>query len=134
MRYMLDTNICIYAILGGSHYLDQRLDACDAGDLAISAVTLGELEVGFAASADPGLARDDAAGVLSQIAVVPFDAAAARAFGRIQVLAPARRGAYDRQIAAHAVSLGMTLVTNNERDFHGVPELVVENWTRPPGP
>ena len=132
MRYMLDTNICIYAILGGSRYLDQRLDECNAGDLAISAVTLGELEVGFARSDDPVVARNDALEVLSSIAVMPFDAAAARAFGRIQAAAPSRRGAYDRQIAAHAVSLGVTLVTNNEKDFHGIPEVVVENWTRPP--
>ena len=72
--------------------------------------------------------------MLSSIAVMPFDAAAARAVGRIQAVAPARRGAYDRQIAAHAISLGVTLVTNNERDFHGIPEVVVENWTRPPSP
>ena len=133
MRYMLDTNICIYAILGGSQHLDRRLDECNAGDLVISAVTLGELEVGIARSANAGLARKDAAAVLSPIAVVPFDAAAARAFGRIQAVAPSRRGAYDRQIAAHAISLGVTLVTNNERDFRGIPEVVVENWTRPPG-
>lgn len=132
MRYMLDTNICIYAILGGSQHLDRRLDECNAGDLVISAVTLGELEVGFATSADPDLARNDAATVLSPIEVMPFDAAVARAFGRIQAVAPSRRGAYDRQIAAHAISLGVTLVTNNEKDFHGIPEVVVENWTRPP--
>ena len=66
---------------------------------------------------------------------MPFDAAAARAFGRIQAVAPSGRGgAYDRQIAAHAVSLGVTLVTNNEQDFHGIPDVVVENWTRPPSP
>ena len=135
MRYMLDTNICIYAILGGGGYLDQRLDACNAGDLVISSVTLGELEVGIAGSADPDLARTDASGVLSSIAVMPFDAAAARAFGRIQAVAPSGGGgAYDRQIAAHAVSLGVTLVTNNEQDFHGIPDVVVENWTRPPSP
>ena len=131
---LVDVNICIYAILGSSDYLDRRLGECNAGDLAISAVTLGELEVGFAGSADSGLARSDAAGLLSHIAIVPFDAAAARAFGRTQVAAPARRGAYDRQTAAHAVSLGVTLVTNNERDFQGIPELVSENWTRPPAP
>lgn len=134
MRYMLDTNICIYAILGGNEHLDRRLDECNAGDLVISAVTLGELEVGFAKSADPNLARSDASVVLSSIAVLPFDAAAARAFGRIQAVAPSRRGAYDRQIAGHAISLGATLVTNNEKDFHGIPDVVVENWTRPPGP
>ena len=132
MKYMLDTNICIYAILGGSELLDRRLDECETGDLVMSAITLGELEAGFAGSRDPDPARSDAAAVLRAIAVMPFDAAAAREFGRIQAAAPARRGAYDRQIAAHAISLGVALVTNNENDFQGIPDVVVENWTRPP--
>ena len=134
MKYMLDTNICIYAILGGSEHLDRRLDRCESGDLVMSAVTLGELEVGFAKSGSPDLARSDAAAVLSAVGVMPFDEDAARAFGRIQAAAPGRRGAYDRQIAAHAISLGVALVTNNEKDFDGIPEVVVENWTLPPAP
>ena len=132
MRYMLDTNICIYAILGGSEHLDRRLDQCDTGDLVMSAITLGELEVGFAKSGSSDLARSDAAAVLSAVGVMPFDEEAARAFGRIQAAAPSRRGAYDRQIAAHAIALGVALVTNNEKDFDDIPEVVVENWTRPP--
>ena len=46
MKYMLDTNICMYAILGGDAHLDGRLDDCQTGDLVLSAVTLGELEAG----------------------------------------------------------------------------------------
>ena len=134
MKYMLDTNICIYAILGGGGYLDRRLDRCETGDLVMSAVTLGELEVGFAKSSSPDQARRDAAAVLSAVGVMPFDEDAARAFGRVQAAAPSRRGAYDRQIAAHAISLGVVLVTNNEKDFDGIPEVVVENWTLAPGP
>ena len=134
MKYMLDTNICIYAILGGSGYLDRRLDRCKTGDLIMSAVTLGELEVGFAKSSNPDQARRDAAAVLSAVGVMPFDEDAARAFGRVQTAAPSRRGAYDRQIAAHAISLGVVLVTNNEKDFDGIPGVVVENWTLPPTP
>ncbi len=134
MKYMLDTNICIYAILGGNEHLDRRLDECESGDLAMSAITLGELEVGFARSGNPDSARSDIAAVLSAVTVMPFDEAAARAFGRIQAAAPGRRGAYDRQIAAHAVSLGVALVTNNEKDFSRIPEIVVENWTLPPVP
>ena len=132
MRYMLDTNICIYAILGGCDHLDWRLDQCETGDLVMSAVTLGELEVGFAKSGSPDSARSDAAAVLSAISVMPFDEDAARAFGRIQAAAPSRRGAYDRQIAAHAISLGLALVTNNEKDFGSIPGVVVENWILPP--
>ena len=113
-------------------HLDRRLDACETGDLVISAVTLGELEVGFARSDDAGSARRDAAAVLAAVTVMPFDEAAARAFGRIQATACPRRGAYDRQTAAHAISLGVALVTNNEKDFNGIPDVVVENWILPP--
>ena len=83
MRYMLDTSICIHAILGGSEHLDRRLDRCETGDLVMSAVTLGELEVGFAKSGTPDLARSDAAAILSEVGVMPFDEDAARTFGRI---------------------------------------------------
>ena len=131
MKYMLDTNICIYAILGGNAHLDRRLGQCETGDLVMSAVTLGELEVGFAKGADPARARRDAAFVLSAVPAVSFDEAAARAFGRIQAAAPSRRGAYDRQIAAHAISLGLVLVTDNEKDFDGIPGVAVENWSLP---
>ncbi len=132
MKHMLDTNICIYAIMGGNEHLDGHLDACDTGDLVMSTVTLGELEVGFAKSGSPELARREAATLLSAVDVQPFDEAAAREFGRVQAAAPTRRGAYDRQIAAHAIALGVSLVTNNEKDFQGIPGLMVENWTTPP--
>ena len=128
---MLDTNICIYAILGGHDHLDERLGACATGDLVISAITLGELEAGFAASGEADAVRAEASGIFASVAVMPFDAQAARAFGRVQAASPRRRGAYDRQIAAHAIALDVTLVTNNERDFDGIPGLVVENWASP---
>lgn len=132
VKYMLDTNICIYAILGGNEHLDRRLDDCEVGDLVVSAITLGELEAGYAGSEDPDSVRREAASALADIEVMPFDDRAARMFGRIQAEAPARRGAYDRQIAAHAAALGLTLVTNNEKDLDGIPGVVVENWAKPP--
>ena len=128
---MLDTNICIYAIKGGNAHLDHRLDKCATGDLVMSAITLGELEAGFANSRAPDAARQQAAAVFQAVAVAPFDESAARAFGQIQSAAPVKRGAYDRQIAAHAISLGLPVVTNDERDFEGIPGLRVENWTAP---
>ena len=130
MRYMLDTNICIYAMQNKNKNLDRRLEECQTGDLLMSTITLAELETGFAKSADPAAARQAAEAELDAITVVPFDAAATRAFGRIQAVAPSKRGAYDRQIAAHAISLGVVLVTNDESDFVGVPGLTVENWTK----
>lgn len=132
MKYMLDTNICIYAINGGNAQLDQRLDECETGDLVMSAITLGELEAGFASTPSPDAARQQATAVFQAVAVAPFDEAAARAFGQVQSVAPPKRGAYDRQIAAHAISLGLPVVTNNEQDFEGIPNLRVENWSKPP--
>lgn len=128
---MLDTNICVYAIQGGNEHLDQRFGECEAGDLVMSAVTLGELETWFAKSGDQDGARRDAAPVLADVVVVPFDDAAARVFGRIQAAAPSRRNAYDRQIAAQAISLGLVVVTNNEKDFDEIPGIAIENWTMP---
>ena len=130
MRYMLDTNICIYAMLTENENLNRRLEKCQTGDLLMSAITLAELETGFAKSVDPTGARKAAEAVLDAITVVSFDAAAARSFGRIQAIAPSKRGAYDRQIAAHALSLDLVLVTNDEKDFAGIPGLTVENWTK----
>lgn len=132
MRYMLDTNICIYAMRTDNMNLNRRLGERQTGDLVMSTITLAELEAGFAKSVDPTGARQAAKAVLDAINVLPFDAAAARAFGRIQAVAPARRGAYDRQIAAHAISLDLILVTNDENDFAGIPGLKVENWTEAP--
>ena len=128
---MFDTNICVYAIQGGNEHLDQRFGECEAGDLVMSAVTLGELETWFAKSGDQDGARRDAAPVLADVVVVPFDDAAARVFGRIQAATPSRRNAYDRQIAAQAISLGLVVVTNNEKDFDGIPGIAIENWTMP---
>lgn len=131
LKYMLDTNICVYAIQGGNEHLDRRFGECEAGDLVMSAVTLGELETWFAKSGDQDGARRDAAPVFADVVVMPFDDAAARVFGRIQAAAPSRRNAYDRQIAAQAISLGLVVVTNNEKDFGAIPGIAIENWTMP---
>ena len=128
---MFDTNICVYAIQGGNEHLDQRFGECEAGDLVMSAVTLGELETWFAESGDQDGARRDAAPVLAGVVVMPFDDAAARVFGRIQAAAPSRRNAHYRQIAAQAISQGLVVVTNNEKDFGEIPGIAIENWTMP---
>ena len=86
---------------------------------------------GFAKNTAPDAARQQAAAVFQAVTVVSFVEAAARAFGQVQSEALARRGAYDRQIAAHAISLGLTVVTNNEQDFEGISSLDTENWTKP---
>lgn len=122
--FLLDTDICIYIVGAVSERLRTRLGEQDEGALAVSAITLAELEIGLRDRPDQ---RNRLEIFLAEVPVLPFDRSAAQTYGAI----PHRRGRHDRLIAAHALSLGLTLVTNNERDFADVPGLRVENWTLP---
>jgi tRNA(fMet)-specific endonuclease VapC len=123
LKYLLDTDCCIYLLAGGSEALNRRVAAQPEGSVGISAVTLAELAVKYRGelSAAPALAE-----LLESLPPQPFDDAAAWAYGRL----PFKRGSYDRLIAGHALALGVTLVTNNDRDFTGLPDLMVENWSQ----
>lgn len=121
--FLLDSDICIYALLGRSEALRQRLGERPEGTVAVSAVTLAEVGVGYGAEIDDA---DELKAFLAQVEILPFDEAAARAYA----ILPFRRGSFDRLIAAHAIATGRTLVTNNEADFSDVPQLKVENWTK----
>ena len=129
-KYMLDTNICIYLMKHQPALVRARFAECFVGDVVISAITLAELEYGVACSGD-AQARNQTQldKLLEDILVEPFDARAARAYGPLRLAHRARnKDALDKLIAAHAVSIGVTLVTNNEADFHGFPGLAIENW------
>ncbi|MCM2257124.1 MAG: type II toxin-antitoxin system VapC family toxin [Vicinamibacteria bacterium] len=132
MRYMLDTNICIYLINARPPKVLGRFRRHPVGDIGVSSVTVAELAYGVAKS---GSARNRAAleGFLLPLEIADFDDRAAWAFGLIRsALERAGKpiGPYDLQIAAHAVALGCTLVTNNVREFQRVPDLEIENWAR----
>jgi tRNA(fMet)-specific endonuclease VapC len=124
LKYLLDTDCGIYLLIGRLPALTARVAGQPAGSVGISAISLAEMAVkyGLAAYRAPELA-----GFLEEIALQPFDEAAAKAYGTL----PFRRGSFDRLIAGHALSLDVTLVTNNERDFKDVPRLRTENWTGP---
>ena len=129
-KYMLDTNICIYLMKHQPPAVQARFAECFVGDVVISAITLAELEYGVACSGN-ARAHNQALldSLLEDIPVEPFEARAARAYGPLRLGYRARnKDALDKLIAAHALSLGVTLVTNNEADFHGYAGLVVENW------
>lgn len=130
MRYLLDTNICIYLMQRQPASVAARFSELRTGDVGMSAVTLAELRFGVMASPADRRRRERAlTALLRAIPAVPFDGVAAAAYGRLRAMAPdRRRNALDRLIAAHAHALGATLVTNNERDFAGYEGLVVENW------
>jgi tRNA(fMet)-specific endonuclease VapC len=122
-RFLLDTNICIYVIRALGERLRNRLAEQDVGSLAISAVSLAELEVGLRPRPEQQRRFED---FVTELHILPFDGQAARAYGRL----PFQRDRYDHLIAAHALSLDLTLVTNNEADFTTIPGLRIENWTR----
>ena len=123
MRYLLDSNIVIAAILASGESLRARMAACDEDDLATSAVAYAEVAHGSLRGKPPPIEILDR--FLVDIPVLPFDRAAARAYAAL----PFIRGRYDRLIAAHALSLELTVVTNNMVHFAQVPGLAVENWT-----
>ncbi len=136
MRYMLDTNICIYIIKGNPPQVLDRLKALTQGSAVMSVVTYAELRGGLELQV-ANRAQDERAlaFLISRIPVLPFDESAAECFGVMRAAVRERkRDTMDRLIAAHAVSVGITLVTNNEADFQNYPGLVVENWVRPTSP
>ncbi|ABM38978.1 type II toxin-antitoxin system VapC family toxin [Polaromonas naphthalenivorans] len=132
MRYMLDTNICIYLTRHHPPQVLKRLEALAQGSAVMSVVTYAELRAGLEIqTANRQQDERVLALLISRIPVLPFTASDAESFGRLRAaVRDRRRDAMDRLIAAHAVSVGVTLVTNNEADFNGYPGLVVENWAR----
>jgi tRNA(fMet)-specific endonuclease VapC len=130
MRYLLDTNICIYLINKRPAKILERFHRVELGDIGVSSVTVAELAYGVAKS---GSDRNRAAleGFLLPLEIADFDQMAAWKFGEIRsALERAGRpiGPYDMQIAAHTLALGCTVVTNNMREFQRVPGLKTENW------
>lgn len=132
-KYMLDTNICIYLMKHQPPQVRARFAECFVGEVVISAITLAELQFGVVCSGE-SQARNRSAldGLLEDIAVAPFEALAAGAYGPLRAAHRERnKDALDKLIAAHAIALGVTLVTNNEADFLSYTGLVVENWVNP---
>lgn len=131
MRFMLDTNIIAYAKNNRPESVLRRFMRYAPEDMCISSITMAELEYGACNSARPEQNRLALLTFLARIAVVPFDAAAAREYGEIRADLTKRGcliGANDLLIAAHARALGLTLITNDTREFDRVEGLKVENW------
>jgi tRNA(fMet)-specific endonuclease VapC len=132
MKLMLDTDICIHIIRTKPESLLERIQRYRAGDIAISAVTAGGLWVGVEKSKDPARNSQALTAFLAPLIIADFDHEAARSYGRLRATLESHGtpiGSLDMMIAAHALSLGIALVTNNERDFRRVHGLEVVNWT-----
>jgi tRNA(fMet)-specific endonuclease VapC len=122
VKYLLDSNIIIAAIMADSTALHDRLAMCDEDDLVTSAIAYAEVAHGSLHGKPPPIEILDA--FLQDIPVLPFDEAAARAFATL----PFVRASYDRLIAAHALSAGLIVVSRNLRHFANVSGLDAENW------
>lgn len=131
MKYMLDTNICIYAIKKNPIQVLEKFSATNKSDMCISSITFAELEFGVCKSNDPAKNKLTLMLFLAGIKILPFDEAAAIEYADIRTALERRGtpiGANDLLIAAHARSLQLTLVTNNVKEFERVDGLQVENW------
>ncbi|GGJ00712.1 ribonuclease VapC [Alicyclobacillus cellulosilyticus] len=132
MRYMLDTNICIYLIKQKSDTLLQKLRTFRLGEIGVSVVTVAELQYGVAKSLhrERNLAALQA--FLLPFEVVDFNMDAAMIYGQIRADLEKEGhpiGPLDTLIAAHALSLDVPVVTNNVREFQRVKGLRVEDWS-----
>ena len=131
MRYLLDTNICIYIAKQKPALVQARLERLQPGDVGMSVITHAELMYGAWKSQKAASNLAKLAQLRFAIPVEPLDPDAARHYGRLRAELEKKGspiGAYDLLIAAHALSRGLTLVTNNVREFSRVAGLRVENW------
>ena len=130
IRYLLDTNIVIYAIKNRPRSLREKFNRLQ-DQMAISSVTWGELIYGVGRSSQPDRNLADIESIAAKLEVIPFDRPAADHFGQIRaelyrVGTPI--GPYDMMIAGQARARGLILVTNNTKEFERIPGLMLENW------
>jgi len=131
MRYMLDTNICIYAIKHKPEKVFQKLQEVEPEDVCVSSVTYAELVHGVEKSAAVEKNRLALSMLLANIEILDFDVDAADCYGKIRADLEKKGtpiGPLDMMIAGHALSRGYTVVTNNVKEFSRVSNLKIENW------
>jgi len=119
--FLLDSNICIYLLKGASDAVRRRVESHAPGELVTSSVVFAEVMMGMGSSEEAARAEN----FFALVTVLPFDRLAAESYVKL----PFKRGSFDRLIGAHALSLGLTLITANQRHFADMPGLKVENWT-----
>ena len=130
LRYLLDTNICVYVIKRRPESLLARFNE-NASHLAISAITLSELLHGAEKSSLPQRTLAAVEDFCSRLDVLDYGAKSAQHYGQIRTALERRGtpiGVNDLHIAAHARSEGLTLISNNLREFERVEGLLHENW------
>ena len=132
MKYMLDTNVLVHLIRNKSENVKNRLRQENISDVCISSITYAELEYGVSKSSNKEKNALALLTVLSGIKVLPLGESAGKVYGSIRASLEKDGnviGPNDMLIAAHALAEGLTLVTNNTREFRRVPGLNIEDWT-----
>jgi tRNA(fMet)-specific endonuclease VapC len=130
-RYLLDTNICIYIRKKKPERVSQRFHKVDTGEVAISVITYGELLYGANKSGQRVRSLETVQEFVRIVPALPLPENAAEAYGFIRAELESRGemvGPNDLWIAAHALAAGLTLVTNDEREFRRVRGLKIQNW------
>lgn len=131
--YLLDTNILIDILRRSDSLATKHLIRIAPDKVAISTITLAELEYGIHKSSNPARNAQLLIEACTPLTIVPFDNEAAATYGLVRAQLEAKGtpvGPMDTLIAAHALSLKATLVTNNLREFKRIKGLHVENWLR----
>ena len=130
LKYLLDTNIVIYVLKRRPKEVLDIFNA-NASRMAISSITLSELMYGAEKSLNTGKNLEAVEEFVSHLEVLPYDAKASQHYGQIKAALEKKGqiiGENDIHIAAHAISHGLILVSNNVREFKRVPNLALENW------
>lgn len=131
MILLLDTNTCIYVIRSKAPEVLRKFEDYSVGDIGVSSITVSELYFGTRESQRPDQNERALEQFLLPLTVTEFGQDAASAYGRVRAALEKDGtliGPLDTLIAAHAISLNVTLVTNNVREFSRVPDLAVDNW------
>ena len=128
---MLDTNTCIFIIKQKPGKALERFKSYEVGDIGISSITLAELQFGVSKSMHHQKNQAALNEFILPLEIADFDRAAAQTYGAIRASlenAGAPIGSLDTLIGAHALSLGVTLVTNNTKEFRQISRLKVVDW------
>lgn len=129
--YMLDTNICSYIIKQRPPQVLAKFEGIPAEELAISVITLAELQYGITKSSKPNLNQEIIDDFVSYLEILPWDMDIVKIYGEIRTELERKGtpiGAMDLMIASHCLSLDCILVTNNIREFQRISNLMVVNW------
>ena len=133
MKFMLDTTTCIYIIKRKPSDVIERFNQTEISQIGISTITLSELFYGVSKSSKPVQNQMALTQFVAPLEILPYGDEAAQYYGDLRAHLEKQGtpiGSLDMLIAAHALSLTCTLVTNNENEFTRIPSLIIDNWAK----